>query len=172
MPDGNGNATNAPVNVYLSAGSNIAPEENLRMACRELSSGYGYLELSSVYRSEAVGFEGEDFLNMVIGFSTNEEPERIVERLEGLHHKAGRDRHHDPFSSRTLDLDLLLYGDLIRRRLNLPREDIEKYGFVLGPLVELAPELKHPVKGRTMSELWDDFDHESHPMQRVDLVIK
>jgi len=171
MADGNGNAGNSPVNVYLSAGSNIAPEENLRMACRELSSGYGHLELSSVYRNEAVGFEGEDFLNMVIGFSTNEEPERIVERLEGLHDKAGRVRQDDPFSSRTLDLDLLLYGDLVRRRLKLPREDIEKYGFVLGPLVELAPELKHPVRGTTMSELWDDFDHESHPMRRVELAL-
>jgi 2-amino-4-hydroxy-6-hydroxymethyldihydropteridine diphosphokinase len=171
MGDGNVNANNTPVNVYLSAGSNIAPEQNLRMALRELSSGYGQLELSSVYRSEAFGFAGEDFLNMVIGFSTNEEPERIVERLEGLHSKAGRERLDDPFSSRTLDLDLLLYGDLVRRRLNLPREDIEKYGFVLGPLVELAPELKHPVKGTTMSELWDDFDHESHPMKRIELAL-
>lgn len=172
MADGNGNARNEPVNVYLSAGSNIAPEENLRMACRELASGYGELELSSVYRNEAVGFEGEDFLNMVIGFSTNEEPERIVERLEGLHNKAGREREEDPFSSRTLDLDLLLYGDLVRKRLKLPHEDIEKYGFVLGPLVELAPDLEHPLKGVTMSELWDDFDHESHPMELVNLTIE
>lgn len=168
MPDG----MHGPVNVYLSIGSNIEPEQNLRMACRELSSGYGDLELSSVYRNEAVGFAGSDFLNMVIGFATQEEPEQIVERLEKLHDRAGRERQKNPFCSRTLDLDLLLYGDLVRRRLKLPHDDIDKYGFVLRPLAEVAPQLKHPVTGMTMGDIWGDFDHDSHPMERVDLLIE
>lgn len=167
MADGN----SSEVEVFLSAGSNIDPEANLRLACQELSTDFGELTLSSVYQNEAVGFDGEDFLNMVIGFSTTADPERVVARLEQLHDDAGRVRQDDPFSSRTLDLDILLYGDLVRRRLKLPREDIEKYGFVLGPLAEVAPEVKHPVSGLKMQEIWDDFDHESHPMQKVALKL-
>jgi len=165
-------ARNAPVNVYLSAGSNIAPERYLKMACQQLESEYGELMLSSVYQNAAVGFAGDDFLNMVIGFSTNEKPELIVKRLESLHDKAKRNRNSDPFSSRTLDVDLLLYGDLVRGGTpKLPREDIEKYGFVLGPLAEVAPELRHPVSGMTMSEIWDGFDRASHTMQKVEIGI-
>jgi 2-amino-4-hydroxy-6-hydroxymethyldihydropteridine diphosphokinase len=167
VADGN----NSQVNVYLSVGSNIEPEKYLRMACAELTADYGELEMSSVYQNPPVGFEGEDFLNMVVGFSTAEEPERIVARIARLHQQAGRVRRANPFSSRTLDLDLLLYGDLVQRRLNLPREDIEKYGFVLGPLAELAPELKHPVRGVTMRKIWADFDQEEYPMTIVDLEI-
>ena len=163
---------NAPVNVYLSAGSNIAPERHLKMACRQLESEYGELTLSSVYRNPAVGFEGDDFLNMVIGFSTREKPEKIVDRLERLHDKAQRERLADPFSSRTLDVDLLLYGDLVHAGApQLPREDIEKYSFVLCPMAEVAPELRHPVTGLTMSEIWDGFEGDTHPMRKVEIGI-
>ena len=163
---------NAPVNVYLSAGSNIAPEQNLKMACQQLESEYGELTLSSVYQNAAVGFAGDDFLNMVIGFSTHEKPELVVNRLESLHKKAHRKRQANPFSSRTLDVDLLLYGDLVREgEPELPRDDIEKYAFVLGPMAEVAPKLRHPVNGLTMSEIWDDFSADTHVMQKVDIGI-
>ncbi|HJP05376.1 MAG: 2-amino-4-hydroxy-6-hydroxymethyldihydropteridine diphosphokinase [Chromatiales bacterium] len=167
MADGSGTA----VNVFLSLGSNIAPEKHLRMACRELTNDYGDLMLSSVYENAPVGFSGNNFLNMVVGFATAEEPERIVNRIERLHRKAGRVRYSDPFSSRTLDLDLLLYGDVVRRRPMLPREDIEKYGFVLEPLAEVAPELRHPVSGVTMQAIWGDFDQQEHPMTKVDIGV-
>jgi 2-amino-4-hydroxy-6-hydroxymethyldihydropteridine diphosphokinase len=167
MADGN----STRVDVFLSIGSNIAPEDNLRMACRELSAGFGDLTLSSVYRNEAVGFEGDDFLNMVVGFSTEVDPEYVFARLDQLHTQAGRVYQDNPFCSRTLDLDMLLYGDLIRQRLKLPHTDIEKYGFVLRPMVEVAPELRHPVTGKTMSQLWDGFDTEKNPMQKVDIGI-
>jgi len=157
------------VEVFLSIGSNIAPEDNLRMACRELASGYGDLNMSSVYRNKAVGFVGDDFLNMVVGFNTAVAPERIITRIEQLHKQAGREHQESSFCSRTLDLDILLYGDLVRQRLKLPHQDIEKYGFVLRPMVEVAPELRHPVSGKTMSQLWDGFDAETHPMQKVDI---
>lgn len=167
MADGSSTA----VDVYVSLGSNIAPEKHLRMACSELSGSYGELKLSSVYESAALGFEGDNFLNMVVGFATNEEAERIVARMERLHDKAGRVRLENPFSSRTLDLDLLLYGDAVRRRPKLPREDIEKYGFVLGPLAEVAPDLCHPLSGATMQEMWDGFDQDEHPMTKVDIGL-
>ena len=159
------------VDVFVSVGSNIAPEDNLRMACRELAADYGDLNLSSVYRNKAVGFEGDDFLNMVVGFNTAAQPEHLFAHMEQLHEQAGREYQENPFCSRTLDLDILLYGDLVRRRLKLPHQDLEKYEFVLCPMVEVAPELRHPVSGKTMSQLWDGFDAETHPMQKVDIGI-
>jgi 2-amino-4-hydroxy-6-hydroxymethyldihydropteridine diphosphokinase len=162
---------NAPVNVYLSAGSNIEPAENLRLACEYLEADYGELTLSSVYRNSAFGFAGDDFLNMVIGFSTCEKPEHIVTGLEALHDKANRQRHADPFSSRTLDLDLLLYGDRVCGKSRLPHEDIDKYGFVLGPLAEVAPWLRHPVTGKMIGRIWDEFDQSAHPMHQVEIGL-
>jgi len=159
------------VDVFLSIGSNIAPEENLRMACKELAVGYGDLNMSSLYRNKAVGFEGDDFLNMVVGFNTAVAPEQIFARIAQLHKQAGREYQESSFCSRTLDLDILLYGDLVRQHLKLPHQDLDKYGFVLRPMVEVAPELRHPVSGKTMSQLWDGFDAEIHPMQKVDIGI-
>lgn len=158
--------------VYLSAGSNIAPEENLNLACEQLASHYGDLELSSVYRNAAEGFSGAKFLNMVIGFQTEESPEQIYERIEGIHQQAQRKRKAQKFSSRTLDLDLLLYGSVVRKHLKLPHGDIENYSFVAKPLAEIAPDHKHPVSGKTMREIWDNFEQHEHPLEEVALSLK
>ena len=84
--------SDAAADVYISAGSNIAPADNLRLACRDLAKRYGRLKRSAVYRSPSVGFDGDDFLNMVIGFSTTESPEQVLEYLEVIHRNAGRVR--------------------------------------------------------------------------------
>ncbi|MBM4221756.1 MAG: 2-amino-4-hydroxy-6-hydroxymethyldihydropteridine diphosphokinase [Gammaproteobacteria bacterium] len=159
----------SPVDVYVSVGSNVAPLENLRLALAELRRRFGPLDVSSVYRNPAVGFVGDDFLNLVLRFRTAESPATIIAELERLHVLAGRVRGPDPFSSRTLDLDLLLYGDAVLPdpAIRVPREDIRKYAFVLGPLAELAPELSHPETGETMAGLWAGFDRAGHQLQRV-----
>lgn len=166
-----GSAPPAPpaVDVYVSAGSNVAPEENLRLACRELARHYGPLSISGVYRNPPVGFTGDDFLNLVLRFRTAEPPTAVVAELERLHVLAGRVRGLERFAPRTLDLDLLLYGDAViaEHAIRVPREDILKYGFVLGPLAELAPDLRHPVTGQTMAELWAGFDQRKFPLERV-----
>jgi 2-amino-4-hydroxy-6-hydroxymethyldihydropteridine diphosphokinase len=161
----------APVSAFVSAGSNIEPGRHLRMALRELDRRFGPLVVSSVYRNKAEGFEGEDFLNLVVGFTTTERPEAIVAELERLHEMAGRVRGPDAFASRTLDLDLLLYGDEVSVELRLPRPDITRYSFVLGPLAELAPQLRHPITGETMKSLWECFDRSSHPLQRLPISV-
>ena len=71
--------------------------------------------------------------------------------------------------SRTLDLDLLLYGEVMSsgNGIELPRDDVLSYAFVLGPLAEIAPALKHPVVQRTFAELWNEFEP-SHRMHRID----
>lgn len=153
--------------AYVAVGSNIDPAENIRVALRRLRERFGELTVSPVYRNRAEGFEGDDFLNLVVGFDTREEPTEIVAELERLHREAGRVRGAEAFSSRTLDLDLLLCGDEVVEALKIPRPDITRYAFVLRPLADIAPELRHPVTGKTMAQLWRDFDQPSHPLERV-----
>ena len=162
-----------PCTVYVGAGSNIEPAKHLRMACAALADAYGPLTTSSVYRSQAVGFDGDDFLNMVIGFNTDAKPPSINDFLQQVHDRAGRPRDSAGFVSRIIDLDLLLYGDQIidTDELRVPREDINRYGFVLGPLAEIAPDLRHPANGCTMAELWDAFDRDQHPLTRLAISL-
>lgn len=161
------------VTAYVSAGSNIEPLPNLRLAIAELRRRFGPLQLSPVYRTPAVGFAGDDFLNLVLAFATSEPADAVVAELERLHGLAGRQRGPSAFASRTLDLDLLLYGDAVipEPPIKVPREDIRKYAFVLGPLADLAPGLVHPVTGETMASLWAAFDRQGQPLTRVDVDL-
>lgn len=163
-------ATTAPVRVYLSAGSNVEPLVHLRRAVTALRALFGPLTLSSVYRSRSAGFAGEDFLNLVIGFDTTASPQAIVAELERLHREAERVRTGNPFSPRTLDLDLVLYGDLVSADLRLSHPDVVNYSFVLGPLAEIAPGLRHPGTGETIAEMWRRFDKTVHPLECVGAI--
>jgi 2-amino-4-hydroxy-6-hydroxymethyldihydropteridine diphosphokinase len=153
--------------AWVSIGSNIEPERHVRLAIRRLGEVHGELRLSSVYRSPAVGFAGADFLNLVAGFDTALTPAATVDGLEALHREAGRVRGTTAWVSRTLDLDLLLHGDTVSDSPRLPHPDILRYAFVLGPLAEVAPALRHPVSGATMQELWERFDRSAQPLVRV-----
>ncbi len=159
------------VEVYVSAGSNIEPVRHLRMACRELDKTFGPVAVSGAVRSAAVGFDGPAFVNLVIGFVTDMTAAGIIDELERLHRLAGRRRGAQRYASRTLDLDLLWYGgqQLQVGRQRLPHPDIDRYGFVLGPLAELAADLVHPVHDVTIGEMWSAFDRHSQPMTRCEL---
>jgi 2-amino-4-hydroxy-6-hydroxymethyldihydropteridine diphosphokinase len=160
--------------IFVSAGSNIDPVKNLRLACRELESAFGEVVLSSVYQSPALGFEGDDFLNMVISFSTGESREHIIAALGRIEAAAGRQPGEERYSSRPLDLDLLLYGELVTDGpgIKLPRSDLTEYAFVLRPMTEIAPELRHPEAGKTMRELWDGFDRTGQPTEKLSGVYQ
>lgn len=147
------------VDVYVSAGSNIDPEHHLRAACHSLTEKFGPLSLSSVYRTKAVGFDGDDFLNLVLSFSTDLDVQAVNAFLEETEMSAGRAPSAASFAPRTLDLDMLLYGQEIldEPAVRVPRADILDYAFVLAPMAELAPRLRHPVDGSTMEELWSAF---------------
>lgn len=159
--------------VYLGLGSNVEPQKHLRFGIRELGQKFGILELSNVYSSKAVGFAGDDFLNLVVGLETELSPQALHDMIEEMHILAGRHRGESRYAPRTLDVDLLLYDDLILDEppLRLPRSDVLKYSFVLGPLAEIAPELKHPQTGKLIAEHWDEFDKESHPLVAANLEI-
>lgn len=159
--------------VYLGLGSNIDPEDNLRLGTAELRRRYGEIEHSAVYRSRAVGFDGDDFLNLVVRFESEDSPLAICEAINVIHNLSGRDRNGGKWEARTLDIDLLLYNGLVvdEPPVRVPRDDILEYSFVLRPMSELAPELVHPVTGKTMLEHWQEFDAERQPLETVGVVL-
>lgn len=160
--------------VYVGIGSNINKEESIRGAVRELTTRYGPLTLSPVYESKALGFEGENFFNLVAGFDSDEPIERLKETLFQIESRLGRVRRENRFSSRTLDLDLLLYGNTVRHddRANLPHPDIQRYAFVLRPLADIAPELRHPETGLSCARMWQQFDAEKQELWKTDFDPK
>ena len=155
--------------IYLGLGSNVEPEKYLQLGIRELGQRFAVLEMSNIYRSKAVGFDGADFLNLVLGFDSDLSPSEIHQSIDDIHRVAGRQRGESRFSPRTLDIDLLLYDDLVLDAgpIRVPRTDILKYSFVLGPLAEIAANLRHPESGRLITEHWAEFDQESHPIVAV-----
>ena len=144
--------------IFLSLGSNIEPEKHIGFAKEQLQIKYGKLLISSVYKTKAVGFKGDDFLNLVIKTSTSDSPETVIDYLHYIEKQTGRETGTGQFNSRTLDIDLLLYGDLIDASLNLPRDEILEYDFVLEPLVEIFPEGIHPIEKRSYKEIFIELN--------------
>ncbi len=156
--------------VYISLGSNIDREALTRAGVAALRQHYGELVLSSVYESEAVGFDGENFYNMVIALQTCDDVHQVAQTLRQIEDEHGRDRTGPRFSSRTLDLDLLLYDDLIinEEKLQIPRDEILLRAFVLWPMAEVAPDLQHPAERKTYGELWDAFDKNLEKLEPIE----
>ncbi len=146
--------------VYVSIGSNIDKEKNIPSSVKVLQEHFGDLDISNVYETKAVGFEGDDFHNLVVGFDTDESPLEISNVLKKVEADHDRTRDKEKFESRTLDLDQLLYGDLVMQMdgVNLPHTDILRYNFVLKPLTELAGEVEHPEEEKTINELWEAYE--------------
>jgi 2-amino-4-hydroxy-6-hydroxymethyldihydropteridine diphosphokinase len=146
--------------AYVSVGSNVDPVENVREAVRALAERFGPLRVSPVYESRAFGFEGGDFLNLVVGFDTAETPEAIDAALKAIEAARGRERKGPRFSDRTLDLDLVVYGDSIQTLgpRTLPRPEVLEHAHVLRPLADIAGEDRHPVDGRRYRDIWSAFD--------------
>ena len=158
--------------VYVSIGSNIDREHNIRSAVKALKRRFGALTLSSVYETRAQGFSGDPFYNLVVGFETPLSAGEINHLLHDIENQHGRRRGEQKFSSRSLDLDLLLYDDAISAEHNLPREEITRYAFVLLPLTEIAPDTMHPRQQKPLRSLWQAFqtDHDvgGDTIHRVD----
>ncbi len=142
--------------AYIGIGSNVNRVAHLRMGILALRTRFGELVLSTVYESPAWGFTGDPFYNMVAGLETSLSAPGLVRELRQIEDRCGRRRQVARFSSRTLDLDLLLYDDLIcmEPELVLPHPDVLSRAFVLGPLAEVAGASRHPQDGRTFAELW------------------
>jgi len=152
--------------LILSIGSNVDAQKNIAQAIGSLRNEFGDLTQSTVYESEAVGFSGDNFLNLTLTTKTDRPLEQIANLLKELEDSLGRDRTQARFSDRTIDIDILIYGDERGTEcgLSLPREEILKGAFVLKPLAETHPELQHPDTGQCYRELWEQFDQDSQKL--------
>ena len=156
--------------VYVSFGSNIQPEENIRSGIAALKALYPDLKLSSVYKSKAMGFDGDDFYNLVAGFESESNLYSIFDQMKEIEARHNRTRKSHRFSSRTLDIDLLVYDEVVisTQDITLPRDEITRYAFVLCPLAEIAGHEIHPVTGISYEDLWRMFGDQSQQLHRID----
>ena len=157
--------------VLVAAGSNVEPRANLRRALDVLAAHYPQLRCSRAYRNRAVGFEGEDFINLVLAFDTNDDVRAVIERLHAAEAACGRARNAPKWAPRSMDLDILLYGDRVcdEPGLVLPRPDLVRRAYMLGPAADVAPGARHPTLGVSLAQLWGDFAQGEHPLEAVDL---
>jgi 2-amino-4-hydroxy-6-hydroxymethyldihydropteridine diphosphokinase len=143
--------------AWLGLGSNVNAENHIRAGIKELKEKFVNVDLSPVYASTAVGFDGDDFINLVARVETEMHPLELRDYLRDLEDRYGRKRNVPKFSDRVLDIDILLYDDLILRSpvLEMPRGEIMKFAHVLKPLSDLDPDLVHPTALRSMADIWE-----------------
>ncbi|HEY7866935.1 MAG TPA: 2-amino-4-hydroxy-6-hydroxymethyldihydropteridine diphosphokinase [Psychromonas sp.] len=153
--------------VFIGIGSSINRAENIRSGIASLQAEFGELLLSPLYESEAVGFSGGNFYNLVVKLHTEQNIAELINMLKSTERRHGRPEKSSKFSPRTLDLDLLLYDQQIDPEFDLPRGEILKNAFVLKPLSELAPTLRHPILGETYRALWSRYPQEKQKLWKV-----
>ena len=141
--------------VFVSIGSNEDRERNVRRAVHELNATFDGLRLSDVYECDAVGFVGDPFFNLVAQFETTLAVDEVLDRLRAIETRCGRVRTSRRYGPRTMDIDILTYGDWISddEAVEIPRSEILREAYVLKPLSEIAPNALHPALGETYAAL-------------------
>jgi 2-amino-4-hydroxy-6-hydroxymethyldihydropteridine diphosphokinase len=159
--------------IWLSLGSNQQRRRHLCLAMRRLGDHLGEARISPVYESDAEGFSGPDFYNLIAGFETEQSPEELIALLYRIEDDLGRIRGEQKFSSRSIDIDLLTYGDRIIPVCGkeLPRADILDYAFVLKPLADIAPQQLHPLTAKSYRQHWREFSPKPPHMQQVSAMF-
>ncbi|MGB1261955.1 MAG: 2-amino-4-hydroxy-6-hydroxymethyldihydropteridine diphosphokinase [Cognaticolwellia sp.] len=157
--------------IYISLGSNIDRQHYIEQGLDALTNVFGTLTLSSLFESEAVGFSGKAFYNMVVGVNTKLTLEQVAETLRNIEFAHGRSPNAKKYSPRTLDLDLLLYDNVVAEHpAQIPRDEITKNAFVLWPLVEIAGSLIHPIIGQSYGQMWQAYDKQQQQLKKVPLI--
>lgn len=156
--------------IYLSLGSNVERYKHITSALDALANLLGDLTISSVYESKSIGFDGRNFFNLVVGAQTRLGIAELSDVLKRIEDENGRKRSGPKFSPRTLDIDILTYGDFVgvESGIELPRAEITKNAFVLLPLAEIAPQIRHPQLQKTYAELWQAYDQSSQSLWAID----
>lgn len=158
--------------VYISLGSNINRFQHISAALDALDQSFSPLSLSRFFDCEPVGFEGDNFLNLVVGFDCNLSIAQLSTRLTDIENANGRERTGPKFSSRTLDIDILTYDNLVGviDGVTLPREEITENAFVLWPLSEVAPKEMHPCLNVSYQSLWQQYNQASQKLSAIDFT--
>ena len=156
--------------VFVSIGSNINREEYICSSLDALQENFENLLCSPVYESVAVGFEGENFYNLVVSFMTTLSLEELAKKLRAIEDDNGRNRNKPKFSARTLDLDILTYDKKVGDFSGtvLPRDEITYNAFVLKPLADIAGSVQHPEIKKTYGQLWSEFDTSKQKLWRIE----
>ncbi|UPW19375.1 2-amino-4-hydroxy-6-hydroxymethyldihydropteridine diphosphokinase [Agarivorans sp. TSD2052] len=155
--------------IFVGIGSNIERERYIRQGVEALEARFGRLTLSPVYESPALGFDGPAFYNLVAKFSSPLSLQAVFDAIKGIEFEHGRAMDAQKYSSRTLDIDILLYNHLVVDiPCTLPRAEITKSAFVLKPLADIAGSMIHPTINKSYMQLWQDFDHPSQVLTLVD----
>lgn len=159
--------------AYLCLGSNINPEDNIRFAVRRLQKDFGEINTSNLYLSEAIGFKGDDFLNLAIAINTELSLGQLLDYTDELEKQAGRVRvYRGRYDSRTLDIDVVMFGDLQgnHQGREWPSEDINENAHVLLPMSEIAGEKLHPALGIRFNQLWRESKLRHEPIKRIEQI--
>ena len=158
--------------IYLSLGSNVEAQRNIEAAMDALADTFGELIISSVYESEAVGFEGDSFYNLVVGIHASHSIGELSKILKAVEDVQGRDRSAPKFGARSLDIDILTVDDRVGviDGVSIPRDEILKNAFVLQPLAEIAATAVHPQSGLTYQQLWHDFDKNKQILFPIEFI--
>jgi 2-amino-4-hydroxy-6-hydroxymethyldihydropteridine diphosphokinase len=157
--------------THLSLGSNIDPERHLRAALDELGRRFGTLVVSPAYRMPAIGMQADAFVNLAVALDSDLDPVALNDWLHALEDRHGRRRDVPRWSSRTLDVDIVLVGDLVLQgdgHLDIPRAELA-HAFVLKPLADIAAEVRHPLLGASIDELWRAHAEHGVVFERVAL---
>lgn len=159
--------------TLVAAGTNVDAERNLRRAAAAMHREFPGLRFSGCYANTAVGFAGDDFINCVAEFTTELTVPAVLEVLHAIEIACGRPREAPKWAPRAMDLDILLYGDLVAELpgARLPRPDLVRRPYMLGPAAEVAPDFVHPLAELTLEQLWSEFDREAHPLRRMKLDL-
>jgi 2-amino-4-hydroxy-6-hydroxymethyldihydropteridine diphosphokinase len=161
------------VQAFVAIGSNVDPDERMVQAARAIRQRFADARFSRCYRNPAFGFQGPDFYNAVTGFSTTLPLEALLPALREIELRCGRERADARWAPRKMDLDLLLYGNVVGagRDYTLPRRDLSRRVYMLGPLAELAPDLLYPPSGPTIARLWERFPQSGHVLTPLALDL-
>ncbi|MAR77723.1 MAG: 2-amino-4-hydroxy-6-hydroxymethyldihydropteridine diphosphokinase [Gammaproteobacteria bacterium] len=159
--------------IYLGIGSNVDRVNNIKSCLNMIRELYGDIQISPVYETKSMGFDGPNFYNLVCYFQANIDIHNLNNILKKIENKHGRNFNETKFSSRTIDIDILYYDDLIcdGENIKLPRDEILKYDFVLRPLVDIAPHYIHPEKKITNKKIMDTYKIQQQIIGKVDLNL-
>tara|TARA_Y100000588_G_scaffold108215_1_gene118615 strand:- start:467 stop:982 length:516 start_codon:yes stop_codon:yes gene_type:complete len=155
--------------VYVSIGSNIDREHHVTQSLKSLHDHFAPLQISRFYDCVPVGFEGDNFLNLVVGFECDLPVAELAKTLRQIELENGRQRETKAYAARTMDIDILLFDDLVGTidGVELPRGEITEYAFVLRPLVDIAAQKRHPTLDISYQELWGNFDQLSQKTEPI-----